>query len=311
MKHLLSQWLPKPKTAVQCYNQALQQFQQQNWPVCIQLLTRCLDLDAQFADAHYNLACALQQTGQLDDAQTHLQQVLTLRPDDRDALYNLALLYLNRQQWQAALPLFEQFKQHVPDDASAWLGTGLCLNELDNPTEAQQHFQHALTLDPNLPVAHYQLARALLKQNPAIPDGIEQIIAHYQQALPDYQQDVTLHLDMSLMYAKLSQWPKAMDHALTCVTLDPNHSKGYNQLGLSLYCQDQYDEAIVHFQHALELDPTYQTVYNNLTFAFEKNGQLDDALSALNTYLDTLDDPDERAATEEHMRELLKKGAKP
>ena len=309
MKHFLSKWLPKPKNAVQCYNQALQQYEQQNWPACIQLLNRCLELDATFADAHYNLACALQQNGQPDEARQHLQQVLTLRPNDMDAIYNLAINLLNQQLWQDALPLFEQVTQQNPAEATAWAGSALCLMKLEKPDEAVTQFQQALDVNPDLPIAHYYMARLLGENNPAIPGGVEDALNHYQQALPDYKDDVDLHLNMSLLYAKLSDWPKAMSHALTCITLDPNHSKGYNQLGLSLYCQDQYDEAIVHFQNALILDPTYQTVYNNLTFAYEKNGQLNEALGALNTYLDTLDDPTERAVTEEHMRELLKKGA--
>jgi tetratricopeptide (TPR) repeat protein len=304
-------WFKQSKTAVQYYNAALSHYNQQNWTGCVQLLQQCLTLDANFADAHFNLSCAYQKLEDHALAKHHLEEAVKLNPADMDATYNLGLVLLDTDDIPGAITHFEKVLLQNPNDINTLLGMGLCWAAKNDVEQATAFFLQALALQPDLPVTNYHLGKLAMRNGLPAAEDIETVLNYYKQALAEFAHDPSLHLDMSLLAAKLTQWPVAMHHALQCVTIDPQQSKGYNQLGLALYCQNEYEEAIVHFQSALSIDPAYYTVYNNLSFAFEKSNRLDEALNALHHYLEYIDDPQERQITEEHMKDLLKKGAKP
>lgn len=62
-----------------------------------------------------------------------------------------------RQDYQAALPLYQQLNEVVPNDALLWLKTGNVLARLDRPTEAIQNYQQALRQDPRLATAWHNM----------------------------------------------------------------------------------------------------------------------------------------------------------
>lgn len=70
--------------------------------------------DAAFAEAHYNLAAALERQGDLGAAEAHLETALKLAPDYPDALFNLGQLRLKDGDGDGAAPLFERFLATEP-----------------------------------------------------------------------------------------------------------------------------------------------------------------------------------------------------
>ena len=53
---------------------------------------QALRIKPDLAEAHYNLAVALEQTGKIEDAIRHYEQVLRLKPDFSEAQKSLARL---------------------------------------------------------------------------------------------------------------------------------------------------------------------------------------------------------------------------
>jgi tetratricopeptide (TPR) repeat protein len=53
-------------------------------------LLRALEINPNFADAHYNLGNTFMQTGQANEAVAHFNRALEINPDDVEALNNLA-----------------------------------------------------------------------------------------------------------------------------------------------------------------------------------------------------------------------------
>ena len=66
------------------------------------------------------------------------EQVLQLKPDDEDALYNLAMVHLATEDMDGALPLLEQISEQMPCHALVWLhlGTVYAHKELLEKSEA-------------------------------------------------------------------------------------------------------------------------------------------------------------------------------
>lgn len=74
----------------------------------IQLYEKVLEKNRDFANAHYNLATAYFQQGEIKKAVFHLEEFVRLRPHDAEALYNLGCLKLRLGSLEEASKCFRQ-----------------------------------------------------------------------------------------------------------------------------------------------------------------------------------------------------------
>ncbi len=103
------------------------------------------------------------QRGRIEDAIRRLDLAHQLQPDNPDAAHNLSSAYILRGRFSKALPLLQKLVANHPDNANFWLNLGAA--HLGNPvlaTDEQQQqaiaaFQHALTLNPAIPNAAYNI----------------------------------------------------------------------------------------------------------------------------------------------------------
>ncbi len=79
----------------------------------------CLDLDANFAPAHGNLALALQHLGDLDGAVSHYQRALKLNPQLGAARLQLADCLQQRGDLRGAIAQYQQAIAQMPDNLEA------------------------------------------------------------------------------------------------------------------------------------------------------------------------------------------------
>ncbi len=137
----------------------------------------------QFADAERLLRSALQNSGGLGAAELWLQLGITLRLDQRprdaaDAYHqavivdphlaaawtNLAGLYCELQQWTSAEQMARRALEHSPDCPQALINLGEALHNQGDVAGQTACLERAVRLNPDLPVAHWNLALALLVQ---------------------------------------------------------------------------------------------------------------------------------------------------
>lgn len=94
------------------------------------LYQQILQVDPQYAEAHFNLGNVLKNSGKLEEAVASYQKTLVLKPDDAHVHYNL----------------------------------GVTLNALNRSDEAVASYRKALTCKPGYAEAHYNLGNALQYQ---------------------------------------------------------------------------------------------------------------------------------------------------
>ena len=73
-----------------------------------------IDLEPHNVTAHFNLGCAFDEMGRLDDAIEHLRRATELEPAHADAHFNLASAYEKRGQKQLALQHWISYLQQQP-----------------------------------------------------------------------------------------------------------------------------------------------------------------------------------------------------
>jgi glycosyltransferase involved in cell wall biosynthesis len=88
-----------------------------------------------------------------DLSQRHFECALECQPENRDALHNLALLSLGKQDTGMAEKYLRRLRQLEPDNGTVYNDLGVVQLEKRRPHRALAAFRRALRLDPNFSVA--------------------------------------------------------------------------------------------------------------------------------------------------------------
>lgn len=115
------------------------------------------------AAGYNNLANALAKQGKLDAAIKTAEQALQVEPDYAIAHYNLGNLYVQRGRFDEAKGHFEAALRRLPNYAEAHSNYGQLLAERGDLAKGMEHFHKAIALNPSLGRAHLNLAVALAK----------------------------------------------------------------------------------------------------------------------------------------------------
>lgn len=223
------------------------------------------------AEAHSNLAAALQACGELDQAVASYDAALSINPTF-EACYGVttALQALGRRD-EAAVRL-QQALAVAPDSAEAHYGLATALQSQNSLPDAVRRYELALALDPDFAEASYGIATALTaleKYREAIP--------HLEHAIhidPDY---ADAHRSLGHAYRKVAQYEEAVLHFRRVLALEPNDAHTLNNLGVALHNLLRFEEARTCFDRALVIDPNFAAAHANRGLTYGTLGRLDEA----------------------------------
>ena len=109
---------------------------------------------------HVRLGSAYYASQQTDRAEGEFKRALQLSPDDADALSDLAVIYLNRQDFNEALRLLNAALSAAPRHADARVNRGLVYLAAGRVDNAIDDFRAAIDIDPSRADAHNSLGVA-------------------------------------------------------------------------------------------------------------------------------------------------------
>lgn len=129
------------------------------------LLKELLAEEPDLPEVYQNLGYINAQRKNWPVAEENYQKALELRPGDPDLMISLAHVYQAAGQSDKALELMSQAAGANPEDAGAQLNKGILLFNKGDTAGAQKAFEAAIAADPELAEAHYYLATILVGQN--------------------------------------------------------------------------------------------------------------------------------------------------
>ncbi|MBE7385060.1 MAG: tetratricopeptide repeat protein [Leptolyngbya sp. SIO1E4] len=121
-------------------------------------------VQAQSVEDLYRQAAAAYRTGDYSQAETILQQILQLTPDDAIAHAGLGGVLSVQGRDEEAEEAFRQALLLDPNNAFAYTGLGEFLREQGRDEEAEDILREAIRLDPNDALAYNNLGTALERQ---------------------------------------------------------------------------------------------------------------------------------------------------
>jgi protein O-GlcNAc transferase len=135
-------------------------------------LRRAVELNPELSGARMNLGNLLRDTGRIREAEVELRKAMELDPNSELAVYNLSTLMRDVRRLDEAEELARRVLELNPNQAAAYvsLGNALLGKNSGDITEALDAYRKGLEIDPDLDIAHSNLAYSITF---ATDDGYE------------------------------------------------------------------------------------------------------------------------------------------
>ncbi len=130
------------------FNLALAQLRLKKSKEAEEILTKLLSEDPRNVTVMAALAWALHSGGKEEKALDRYETILQIASDDRDALYNSALILWKLNKKKEAMERFRKLLAIAPDDTDALYGAGSLLLSLEEPEAASESLNRYLQKKP-------------------------------------------------------------------------------------------------------------------------------------------------------------------
>jgi tetratricopeptide (TPR) repeat protein len=159
---------------------------------------------------------------------------------------------------------------------------GRDLQEKLRITDSIQHFDKAISLDPNFALAELNRAN--------VSPTAKEFFDHLKKAvvLSDKASDGERMVIQATEAGANGNPTKQKEILERLVAAYPNDERAHFNLGGYYFGQQDFKQAISHYKRSTELDPNYSTAYNILGYAYRQDGNYNDAETAFKKYIELI-----------------------
>jgi arylsulfatase A-like enzyme len=196
-------------------------------------------------------------------------------PKDKIEVANLlhrAVLAVDNEQFQDAVPQLERVLKEEPGLALANLELGRAYNELEKYGEAVPWLEKALELNPQSGRAHFELGVALGETGDWAGSA-----AQLESAVARAPDSDDLQFYLAMAYDKLGRATDAEKSFRRALQINPNHYRANLYLGRLLGMQNNPSAALPFAQRAVSLQPQSPDAHKFLANVYIELGQLQNA----------------------------------
>ena len=284
--------------------------------------------------AHICLARLYHSQGRFVDAENHAEHATAMLPKNAELFFRLADTYVQRGKLDLAQRSYQQALTLDANLAPVYQGLGKVAFLQNRLEAAVQYYQKALTLAPYHAETHYNLAlahrrlgrnlqgnsttqhtaeaknlmasfqqvkayneqtnqyrRRLLEQPTALEPRVKLAAAHFeignhQEAIRAYQTAITLHPDVSALYHNLGglymqtgELKEAIAAFQRLIQLDDTDAEAYFHLGWLHARLRKFADAQTYLQAAIQRDNTLTPAYYGLAEVYVQQHQLGEAIT--------------------------------
>ncbi|HZL44458.1 MAG TPA: tetratricopeptide repeat protein [Verrucomicrobiae bacterium] len=241
-------------------------FQVSQWKNSLDLFTYAIRSTTNNYVAENNLALALMDRGEMDQAGKHLARALEIRPDYAEALSNMGLVLLRQGKVDDGIARYRAAALNQPRDPELHHNLACALLQKDLWDEAIEEFEIALRLNPDFSQSRSDLARAL-----AFQGRLKEAEAQWTKLLASEPANADDHANLGLVLAAENDFSQGIVQLQTAVNLNPTNVQVRVQLASILDNAGRTKEAVEHYRRALALEPGIPGVLNNLAWIFAAN----------------------------------------
>ncbi|PYI49388.1 MAG: hypothetical protein DMF11_01235 [Verrucomicrobia bacterium] len=254
-------------------------FQGAYWQNSETLWRHTVDVTRNNYIAQNNLAGALLEKGDLNEAITHYRQALDVEPGVVQIQSNLGNALVRAGEVEEAIAHLQKALQIDPGYAEAYNFFGNALMKKGQAEEAISYYQKAVALDTSYADAHNNLGAAFWRNG-----QLKEAIAHYKEAVAINPGSAEMQFNLGNALARKGDWAGAIacyQAALSTERDSVKAAKVRNNLGGALEKIGKSDEAFEQFAKAVQMNENYPEAHCNLARMLAQQGRRDEAVAHL------------------------------
>jgi len=228
-----------------------------------------------------NLGVACHRAGELDDAVVYLKKALQIKPDYTEAKYNLACALLDNKQAEEALGLFSELSKTNHDNANYICAMADAKRENKEFKQAVTLYNRALAKNPKLTRAHINLAPFMMHAG-----KIDEAIAHCRTAIELDASQVAAYKNLGDCLIQQEELEEAMEAYADAYEIDSDNVELCVAIGKVWLETSEHGEAASWFQKAISLDSENILAQCGLAEIVTNNGNLQQAFELLTPLLE-------------------------
>ncbi|MGB3511504.1 MAG: tetratricopeptide repeat protein [Microcoleaceae cyanobacterium] len=241
------------------------------------LLTQrsAIAINPNLVEAHFNLANLFAQQQQWQAAIDSYNQAIELNPNQAEIYHKLGEALLELKKWEEAINVYHKAIEINPTFSWSYHKLGEALLELKKWEEAINAYHKAIEINPTFPWSYHKLGEALIQLK-----QWEDVVITYRyfiQLKPDFY---LAHKNLGDALIKLERWSEAVEIYQTAIEMRPNFYWYQYYLGNCFFQLSKYDEAIAAYQRAIEIDPKLYFAHYNLGNTFLQLKRWNKAITA-------------------------------
>jgi tetratricopeptide (TPR) repeat protein len=232
------------------FDRGLALYRANQLPAAAAILDRVVKQEPARSEAWHLLGVVRSLLDDREGALDALERAVALRPDDADALGNLARLQIKRQRDDLAEPLLRRVLTLAPDNADLWrnlVGVRRRLEDISGAVEAARKLQE---LRPEDAAVLGELGGLLSRAGD--PRGAH---AQYLKAAELDPDAAPVQIQLAESLRGMGQIPAAKTAAERALVLDPDYAPGYAALGDILRMMEDFKGAAAALDRALAIAP--------------------------------------------------------
>ena len=184
-----------------------------------------------------------------------------------------------------------------PEFAEAHNNLGLVLTQTDETEGAINAFRAAIRIRPDYAEARANLGGVLVVVN------ADESIRELEEALTLNPALLNAHYNLSRAYNQKSEREKEVQHLQEALRIDPDFAKAHMSLGKAFVAERRIDEALTHLEQATQLDPSLGEARYQLGLALARAGRRDEARRELEASRPLISEKQEAETASVFMRE--------
>ncbi len=230
------------------------------WQNSFTLFQRALDVTENNYVMHNNVANVLSRQNKYQEAASHLQKSLKIKPELASAYTNLGNNLVKIGRFDEAIKFHKKAVLLENDNAAAHYNLAVALTKKQLNYDAIKAYEKAIEL-------------GFIKKVDAFNNlgGQYAIIGQYQKAVQCYKKalaiepdSVTAYGNMAMALAKLGQIQQAIDYCKKVLDVRTNDYEMYSNVGFLLKSIGQKEQAKDYFKKALEIEPDHEPARQGL-----------------------------------------------
>ena len=222
-----------------------------------------------------------------------------MAPADANPRLALGNLYYRRGDMAAAEQFFQSALTLAPDVPEVYNNLGVLYAHRGAYDRAVTALEKALELEPGNAVTEYNLAFSLQAL-----DRNDQALDHYRNALALGDHQASTPANMAIAYYETGQMAQAAEAARQALATGEEQALAYAVLGAVALAGQQPETALPPLYHALILDAGYSPAYFFLGLAYKTLNRPVEAMAAFEQALNTAPDEATRVQIRRHLAEL-------